>query len=283
MFNSSNNLSKRASTKAIEEIFTDNDIVKNGSDISVSYTKEVGFSFDYPMRWLNDSSEMKAIGLRRCKVIPTSHVFKLTYQYQYKIKGKITNGTNKVIRVSVTPDNNLDEIIAFILNLVNSHMATKTPYAFLNLAYEFNYRTGEFEFILFSEGEGVTDCKFNFKNSNENDDINLEHFLKFLNQERSQENKLILSTPTDSMKFFDVWDRKSLMFHSSFSDAKRNYLGLNADNFDRPTKFYDPPTNASNFQIRFTTDGTHNLLPRYCQFIVELSFIYNYKNSLITK
>ena len=28
---------------------------------------------------------------------------------------------------------------------------------------------------------------------------------------------------------------------------------------------------------------THNLLPRYCQFIVELSFIYNYKNSLITK
>ena len=283
MSNLSNNLSKRASTKAVEEIFTDNDVVKNGSDISVSYTKEVGFSFDYPMRWLNDSSEMKAIGLRRCKVIPTSHVFKLTYQYQYKIKGKIINGTNKVIRVSVTPDNNLDEIIAFILNQVNKHMATKTPDALLNLAYEFNYRTGEFEFILFSEGEGVTDCKFNFKNSNENDDINLEFFLKFLNQERSTENKLILSTPTDSMKFFDVWDRKSLMFHSSFSDAKRNYLGLNGDNFDRPTKFYDPPTNASNFQIRFTTDGTHNLLPRYCQFIVELSFIYNYKNSLITK
>ena len=283
MFNSSNNLSKRASTKAVEEIFTDNDIVKNGSDISISYTKEVGFSFDYPMRWLNDSSEMKAIGLRRCKVIPTSHVFKLTYQYQYKIKGKITNGTNKVIRVSVTPDNNLDEIIAFILNQVNKHMATKTPDALLNLAYEFNYRTGEFEFILFSEGEGVTDCKFNFKNSNENDDINLEFFLKFLNQGRSTENKLILSTPTDSMKFFDVWDRKSLMFHASFSDAKRNYIGLNGDNFDRPTKFYDPPTNASNFQIRFTTDGTHNLLPRYCQFIVELSFIYNYKNSLITK
>ena len=283
MSNLSNNLSKRASTKAVEEIFTDNDVVKNGSDISVSCTKEVGFSFDYPMRWLNDSSEMKAIGLRRCKVIPTSHVFKLTYQYQYKIKGKITNGTNKVIRVSVTPDNNLDEIIAFILNQVNKHMATKTPDALLNLAYEFNYRTGEFEFTLFSEGEGVTDCKFNFKNSNENDDINLEFFLKFLNQERSDENKLILSTPTDSMKFFDVWDRKSLMFHSSFSDAKRNYIGLNGDNFDRPTKFYDPPTNASNFQIRFTTDGTHNLLPRYCQFIVELSFIYNYKNSLITK
>ena len=169
MSNLSNNLSKRASTKAVEEIFTDNDVVKNGSDISVSYTKEVGFSFDYPMRWLNDSSEMKAIGLRRCKVIPTSHVFKLTYQYQYKIKGKITNGTNKVIRVSVTPDNNLDEIIAFILNQVNKHMATKTPDALLNLAYEFNYRTGEFEFILFSEGEGVTDCKFNFKNSNENE------------------------------------------------------------------------------------------------------------------
>ena len=283
MFNSSNNLSKRASTKAVEEIFTDNDVVKNGSDISPAYSSEIGFHFDYPMRWLNDSSEMKAIGLRRCKVIPTSHVFKLTYQYQYKIKGKITNGTNKVIRVSVTPDNNLDEIIAFILNLVNSHMTTKTPYALLNLAYEFNYRTGEFEFILFSEGEGVTDCKFNFKNSNENDDINLEHFLKFLNQERSQENKLILSTPTDSMKFFDVWDRKSLIFHSSFSDAKRGYIGLNGDNFDRPTKFFEPPTNSSNFQIRFTTDGINNLLPRYCQFIVELSFIYNYKNSLITK
>ena len=104
MSNLSNNLSKRASTKAVEEIFTDNDVVKNGSDISVSYTKEVGFSFDYPMRWLNDSSEMKAIGLRRCKVIPTSHVFKLTYQYQYKMasfKTKPMNTNKKLLKLSI--------------------------------------------------------------------------------------------------------------------------------------------------------------------------------------
>lgn len=282
MFNSQNILSKRASTKAVEETFTDNDIVKNGSDISPAYTPDVGFSFDYPMRWLNDSSEMKAIGLRRCKVIPTSHVFKLTYQYQYKNNGTLTNDS-KVIRVSITPENNLDEIIAFILNRVNSHMATKSPNAKLNLAYEFDYRTGDFEFILFSEGENITDEKFNFRNENDNDLTNLEFFLKFLNQERSEENKTKLSTPTNIMTFNNVWDRKSLVFHASFSDAKKGYIGLNGDNFDRPSKFFDPPTNASNFQIRFTTDGVHNLLPRYCQFIVELSFIYNYKNSLITK
>ena len=284
MFDSQNNLSKRSSTKAVEEIFTDNDVERNGSDLSPSYTKDVGFSFDYPMRWLNDPSEMKAIGLRRCKVIPTSHVIRIWYAYSYTTStGQVVNGGTE-IQLSITPENSFDEIIATFITQANDYMNKKHPNAQITLAYEFDYRTCVFSLIL-SKGSASTaeTISFHFVNSDKTDKMNLEFFLKFLNQERTDENIAILTTATERMTFENVWDRKSIVFHASFSDARRGYIGLNGDSFDRPSKFYDPPTNGSNFQIRFTTDGVHNILPRYCHFIIELSFIYNYKNSLITK
>jgi len=284
MFDSQNNLSKRSSTKAVEEIFTDNDVTRNGSDISPSYTKDVGFSFDYPMRWLNDPSEMKAIGLRRCKVIPTSHVITIQCGFKYTDKEEFEHNEVESFQISVTPDNTFDEIIAYFITQVNEKMKKLMPTALLTLMYEFDYRTGVFSFVMHKDSESeVRTMAFHFVNNSETDKINLEFFLKFLNQERTNENIVKLTTAAEKITFENVWDRKSLVFHASFSDARRGYIGLNGDAFDRPSKFYDPPTNESNFQIRFTTDGIHNILPRYCHFIVELSFIYNYKNSLITK
>ena len=112
---------------------------------------------------------------------------------------------------------------------------------------------------------------------------NLNFFLKFLNQERTDENRQYLIDYSDSKTFHNVWDRSSLQFHASFSDNRRGFIGLNNDFYENPSVFYDPPTNSSNFWIRFTTDGVHQILPRYCRFYIGLCYVRNYKNSLVTK
>ena len=104
-----------------------------------------------------------------------------------------------------------------------------------------------------------------------------------MNQRTTDRNRNKLTDYTGSKTFYRVWDRVSLQFHASFSNNKRNFIGLNNDFYTSPSVFYDGPTNASDFWIKFTTDGRHQFLPRYCRFYIGISFVRNYKNSLVTK
>ena len=134
--------------------------------------------------------------------------------------------------------------------------------------------TGAFDKLLFKiEGDAKTDLAVN----------NLNHFLKFMNQETTDENRNKLTLLSKSKTFNNVWDRVSLQFHASFSNNKRNFIGLNNDFYTSPSIFYDAPTNASDFWVKFTTDGRNQILPRYCRFYIGISFVRNYKNSLVTK
>ena len=54
-------------------------------------------------------------------------------------------------------------------------------------------------------------------------------FLKFLNQEITLENYFNLHVPRQVIEFTNVWNRKQAVFHASFSDCKRNYIGLRKD------------------------------------------------------
>jgi hypothetical protein len=104
-----------------------------------------------------------------------------------------------------------------------------------------------------------------------------------MNQEQTAEKRDKLALLASSKTFSNVWDRVSLQFHASFSNNKRNFIGLNKDFYKSPSVFYDPPTNASDFWIKFTTDGRNQFLPRHCRFYISISFVRNYKNSLVTK
>ena len=75
---------RRVSPKTIEETYTDNDVPRDepnkyGVREYTAYDRSIGFQFDYPMRWLNDKSDFKAVGIRRIKVIPTTHTFDLEF------------------------------------------------------------------------------------------------------------------------------------------------------------------------------------------------------------
>ena len=303
-------LSNRVSAKTIEETYTDLDVEhvkdadgKDTTDISLNYNPNTGFTFDYPQRWLNEETEFKAIGIRRLKVIPTSHIFTLSISIKYRAEGSDETYDVKNIRLplTITPENSMEEIIHLIIKTLNEYLQTvefKFKYGskedveddplskFAAFTYTFDYKTGDLSFKL----SPAEECNFDvleFKIEGDtyadlaND--NLNHFLKFLNQERTDENRNILTDYSNTKTFTNVWDRVSLQFHASFSNNKRNFIGLNNDFYDCPSIFYDAPTNASDFWVKFTTDGKHQFLPRYCRFYIGISFVRNYKNPLVTK
>ena len=299
-------LTNRVSAKTIEETYTDLDVehVKDGNgkdttDISLNYNTNTGFTFDYPQRWLNEENEFKAIGIRRLKVIPTSHVFSLQVAVKYKEVGSgIIRSSNPIyVRLSITSDNSLEEIIHNILEKLNEGLSNNKlePYEdvgsmgdYMTFTYSFDYKTGDLSFKLVQVNRPLHD--FDMLHFNIEGDAygnlandNLDHFLKFLNQERTDANRRILTDYSNTKTFTNVWDRVSLQFHASFSNNKRNFIGLNNDFYDCPSVFYDGPTNASDFWIKFTTDGRNQFLPRYCRFYIGISFVRNYKNSLVTK
>ena len=287
-------LSNRVSAKTIEETYTDNDIehvMEDGrptTDISAGYNPTTGFTFDYPMRWLNDQSEYKAIGIRRLKVVPTSHVLALNVfiKYQLSSENEIVSLTPTYVPLSITSENSFEEIINYIINGLNSFLENNKPEneKHFVFTYQFDYRTGDFTLSLTCTDE-IQLLQFSIQGDSYSNlaENNLNFFLKFLNQERTQENRQYLIDYSESKTFHNVWDRSSLQFHASFSDNRRGFIGLNNDFYENPSVFYDPPTNSSNFWIRFTTDGVHQILPRYCRFYIGLCYVRNYKNSLVTK
>ena len=307
-------LTNRVSAKTIEETYTENDVEhvkdadgKETSDISLNYNPNIGFTFDYPQRWLNEENEFKAIGIRRLKVIPTSHVFTLNVRICYMYSGSEeayeTDKTMMRIPLTITSKNSTDEIIHYIINTLNEKIQEirvlwhdgvegriPTDHHLGEIAaftYTFDYKTGNLSFKLTGTSDEHTFDDLTFKiEGDTSDDVaenNLNYFLKFLNQERTAESRKILTDYSETKTFNNVWDRVSLQFHASFSNNKRNFIGLNNDFYDSPSVFYDPPTNASDFWIKFTTDGRNQFLPRYCRFYIGISFVRNYKNSLVTK
>lgn len=287
-------LSSRVSAKTIEETYTENDVQhvidengKQTTDISAGYDPMTGFTFDYPMRWLNDASDFKALGIRRLQVIPSSHVFSLLFyvKYQYTTDAELKTLEPYTLQLAITSENSFEEIIQHMITKLNGWLETKTEsdkvFAF---TYTFDYRTGEFTLgITCPEEMPVLQFSIQGDIYNNLAENNLNFFLKFLNQERTSTNREYLIDYTDKKTFSNVWDRSSLQFHASFSDNRRGFIGLNNDFYENPSIFYDPPTNSSNFWIRFTTDGTHQILPRYCKFYIGLCYVRNYKNSLVTK
>ena len=82
--------------------------------------------------------------------------------------------------------------------------------------------------------------------------------------------------------FENVWNRRKAVFHSTFSDSKRNYLGLRKDFWQSISKTYTYSNGGSEFWIRFTTNGVDPFLPIHQGIIIELVFLVDSENVTIT-
>lgn len=274
---------KQLSTKATTDSF---DEIYNNADISVNdtYLAETGYPFDYPTRWLNDPSMNKRIGIRRLDVLPSSHSFALKITaYPREAGGLDTEDFSGTITVSVTCRDNLIQVLSFICNSCSYKLKDENGHdtdAGGGLNFEYDNRTNDVTF-WFTNSRGE-DCDFSIEDATKGDIMNITSFLQFLNQDEIMPYKTILEQKNIQIKtFHNVWNRERLYFHASFSTSRRHFIGKRGDFYQNLTLLYPPPTNESTFLIRFTTNGTRNILIRYCEFDIQLCYIVNYRKATI--
>ena len=277
MFKNENQFSRTASQLSIDEAYTNFDI---DNDEIVSARE--GYTFKYPQRWLSDPSLNKAIGIRRLNIIPTSHTFTLTLSVKRpKDAGAGASPAPRTLHVRVMKSNTTEEILSYICEQFTAMYKKKDEeYNYYTLTYTL-YDDGslDFECYLIKSDVDAYSCEFTLK-SGDKERNSIYEFLRFLNQETNVTNRQILTRSSKSKKFDNVWDRSHIEFHASFSDAKYGFIGCNNDFYYKPNVLFNPPTDGPVFKIRFTIDGKKPILPRYCRFIVQLTFILNYMKNI---
>ena len=266
MYKTERQMTRNARKLADEEIYTNVDL--RGQD----YNPLHGYRFEYPQTWMSNPSQKKVIGLRRLKIIPTSHVFNFYFQTNDE---NLTKTYEKLISLEITSNNSLEEIMHEM-----SRQISETNNELLELfdfRYDYDYKTGDLTMKLIKMDRTDTELAFNFVDVYDSN-YNFREFLMFLNQDPTHENIDELKNKTTSKTFHNVWNRENLYFHASFSTTNHRFIGLNNDAWDAPSIFYPCCDNSNDFYIWFTTDMTHYILPKYCDFIVQLSFIVNIDN-----
>ena len=237
-----------------------------------------GIDFDFPIQFASNKSGKKMIGLRNLSVIPTIHNIKLLVQMFSAPMTEV--GDECDIEWTVTEENNLEEI----LHLFTQIDSGAEGYAF---GYSFNPTTGQVQLYGYEASDPKTHLLISFIDPEQDDtktkieDIypNLTSFLKFLNQEVSDEN--INKLGEDSIKVFTgCWNRETLFVHSSFASSHRRLIGRNNDFWQTPSKKYEYATQSPSFNIYFTTNGHNRIFPHHCNFYFEFSFILNYDRSI---
>lgn len=277
MFKNENQFSRTASQLSIDEAYTNFDI---DNDEIVSARE--GYTFKYPQRWLSDPSMNKAIGIRRLNIIPTSHTFTLTLSVKRPTDaGAGASPSPRTLHVRVMKSNTTEEILSYICEQFTAMYKKKDEeYNYYTLTYTL-YDDGSlnFECYLITSNVNAYSCEFTLKSSDEEGN-GIYEFLRFLNQETNATNRQILTRSSKSKNFDNVWDRSHIEFHASFSDARYGFIGCNNDFYYKPNVLFNPPTDGPIFKIRFTIDGKKPILPRYCRFIVQLTFILNYMKNI---
>ena len=278
-------LTLRASRRPIEYNYTNADIHNINSDPSE------GYQFEYPVNWAGDPSTQKVIGIRRISYKPTSVNIALNV---------ITNVPNKgeyslPIVYVFTDQNTFEECIAEIVKGLNDELLKQLPqeeYIRFSAAYDKDKGT----FKLTCGGDHHVSFKLDFiYGDDEQYDPNSGYFnhgvhiyyksefLKLFNQSITEANVDKVHNYTQhfmtELVFDNVWNRDSFYCHASFSDSPKHIIGINKDFFPIPSVLYDYRDNSCDFNVYFTTNTVHHILPRNGVMLIQLSYIFNYQNS----
>ena len=251
-----------------DEIYTNYDV-----SVDDSYSAASGYLFDYPIRWLNDPSMNKRIAIRRLDATPTSH--NMTLYLSAVVNEELEEGNDapteeyyeKTINVDITYQDNLIKVMNYICN----EFCYTNRFGMGGLVFRHSNSTNRLEMCFVDSGGTKKDFRF---------EGDIDEFLRFLNQEISTENQDILTNDSKNKVFNEVWNRDRLHFHTSFSTSRRHFIGKRGDFYQNLTLLY-PPSNETTFNVRFTSDGYHNILLLYCEFDVQLCFIVNYMKSVV--
>lgn len=261
MYATENQLNTKASDCAIEEVYTNNEIIVNEE-----FNPNIGYLFYYPYRFTSDPAQLKAVGIRRLSIVPSTHALYYKFCTEYIIDG-IEKPYTWDGCIDVIPESNLYSILDLMRVQIREGCRNdiNCPKEYI---LNFNYDKGKLTLTVSNLMDSTERVKFKIL------DIDGE-LTKVLNQTVETNNLGIMS---EKHVLYNVWDRENIEFHASFSDSNRNFIGLNGDFYSRPSLFYlTSCLNNPGFHIRFTLDGKTPILPRYCRFFVQLCFVLNYK------
>ena len=255
-------------------------------------TPHDGYQFEYPVNWAGDPSKNKVIGIRRINYKPTSVDIAVRFKVSYG------GGTYKFDAALVfTDQNSFEECISRLTKEINDTISILET---LNIAMvsAYNKETGDFT-LRFTDGTAnppVFKIEFPVGGDAEYDaseakyDENHTHyrkeFLKLFNQDLTKGNVDNLwgygQVYTEELTFNNVWNRDSFYCHASFSDSPKQIIGINRDFWQTPSVFYEHSDNSNDFNVYFTTDTVHRILPRNGVMLIQLSYIFNYATSMLT-
>ena len=197
--------------------------------------------------------------------------YKITMYYKRTLSKYTNKATLTRQTISITDANEIYEVLHVLFDV---HVNEKVGGGYRKVEYDYNSATAKLRIQTFQMG-----CfeKGTFQVSTPLSNRNIIEFLRLLNQEITLDNYFKMLIPRYVYTFSNVWNRKCAVFHASFSNCKRNYIGMQKDFWPVPNKLYDYQ-DGSDFSIKFSTDGTHYFVPLYSDFIIELVYILNTEN-----
>ena len=278
-------LTTRATRRPIEYNYTN-------ADTSAISEPHRGYQFEYPVNWTGDQSTQKVIGIRRISYKPTSIDLAVTFRVNDGEAGEVDLNLVLVF----TDQNTFEECINRIVVELNEQLVAAGTET--RCIVQYNKDLGTFK-LRFDNGDSYRSFRIEFNygldsvydgtDAHYNDPEHVHYkaeFLKLFNQPITKENVDILwgYREADEMRtltFNNVWNRDSFYCHASFSDSPKQIIGINHDFWMQPSVFYDYSDNSNDFNVYFTTDTVHRILPRNGVMLIQLSYIFNYQTSML--
>ena len=274
-------LTFRASRRPVEYNYTNADIHH------VDTEPHTGYQFEYPLKWSGDQSTQKVIGIRRISYKPTSIDLAVRF---------IVSGMNLDLILVFTDQNTFEECINKLVVELNELLIANNSQIRAISSYKKELGTIELRFdndtnyvsfnVDFPFGyDSVYDGTQDMYNDEQYIHYKVE-FLKLFNQAVNKTNvddlwALRNASNIVTLTFDNVWNRDSFYCHASFSDSPKQIIGINHDFWSTPSVFYDYSDNSNDFNVYFTTDTVHRILPRNGVMLIQISYIFNYQNSML--
>ena len=259
-------LTKNTTIDVFEEIYTNHD---------VTTSNPFDYQFMYPLKWLEDYSQNKRIAVRRLRITPKPIWFKL----KINSSAQLYSFVDVEVECNATLEHNLLKVLAYI-----TAETEKVAYNSITRQLRFNYNQDDnslsIKAVVYKHNSKEIKGEKNLAYTPFKIEGTTDNFLKFLNQELTDENRDLLTTESLEKKFYNVWNREEIFFHASFSTSHRKIIGANGDFYSDLNHLYPAPTNDSTFGIWFSSDGKTPLKLLHYNFYVQLSFISNYMNTL---
>jgi len=256
-----------ASKRVFEEVYTNEDMQNERADVSNGT-----FSLRVPEMFAVNPSQEKAISPRRvmCEPKPHNFITRITF---YNPANAAVLGTTDFISFDFTSQNTLEECLNQLQDKLR-YVNNATTYG---IYYKFNKLLGEL--MLSAIDNAGNNLYFRFECLDYENYENLWTLFNqvgnpFLSAENNKANYDInVLGPIGLLNLNNVWSREPLYVHASFSTSKKHYLCRTGDFWFKPSKYYYDNINNDIFEIYFTTDAMHWIIPFDAVKIIELCFI----------